>query len=381
MKCNALTAILLTAWATLLSAAEQPPATAEELAQVNTAIEQIEAWLEDANSERPAFEARLEAVEKQVSESTRAVSEIRGKLATLERQLQQLNENRSELQQARSVQAEQAGRVLRAVYMEGRQSYLKLILNQEDTALAARMLHYYQVSAAMRLSRIETYRETLTALDDNENALQTARAELQENSRTLDTQLAELMEIRNSRQQTLDELKASISERSSELAQLIADRDSLEQLLEEVNRAVESIPVPGDQQPFAELRGRLPWPVTGPLQARYGERYGNGELARQGVTLAASPGTTVRAVHSGRVVFANWLRGTGLLLIIDHGDGYMSLYGHNESLSKARGTWVNAGDEIAIAGQSGGQSATGVYFEIRHDGRPENPEQWCVTAN
>ena len=130
-------------------------------------------------------------------------------------------------------------------------------------------------------------------------------------------------------------------------------------------------------QPFGKLKGKLPWPVVGKPSNRFG-RYRNGTSLRwQGLTIPSTEGNRVEAIHSGRIVFADWLRGSGLLVIIDHGDGYMSLYAHNQSLLKEIGDWVNPGDTIATVGNSGGQQRSGLYFEIRHNGKPTDPKRWC----
>ncbi|MGH8360512.1 MAG: murein hydrolase activator EnvC family protein, partial [Pseudomonas sp.] len=132
--------------------------------------------------------------------------------------------------------------------------------------------------------------------------------------------------------------------------------------------------------PFASARGKLPWPVDGRLLSRFGETRGDDTLAkRDGVMISAGAGTQVHAIHGGRVVFADWLRGAGLLVILDHGNGYLSLYGHNQTLLKAAGDVVKAGESISTVGNSGGQDTPALYFAIRQQGRPSDPAQWCRT--
>ena len=131
-----------------------------------------------------------------------------------------------------------------------------------------------------------------------------------------------------------------------------------------------------DARPFSKLRAKLPWPVRGNVSRQFGETVGNSDMRTNGIRIRTEEQAPVTAVHYGRVVFANWLRGFGLMIIIDHGDGFMSLYGNNDSLNYSAGEWVRAGDTIAQAGSSGGRSKPGLYFEIRRDGQPENPESW-----
>jgi septal ring factor EnvC (AmiA/AmiB activator) len=134
---------------------------------------------------------------------------------------------------------------------------------------------------------------------------------------------------------------------------------------------------PSDSRPFKQQKGKLPWPASGPFLATYGEPRNKGGLKWKGVLISTAHGTPVRAVSRGRIAFADWLQGYGFITIIDHGEGYMSLYGHNETLIKQAGDWVNAGETIATSGDSGGQPMPGVYFEIRSRGKPVNPGAWC----
>ena len=168
-----------------------------------------------------------------------------------------------------------------------------------------------------------------------------------------------------------------------EEAQKLADAKKLrlredEALLEEVQRAIADIPAPNESQPFASLRNRLPWPVQGKVISGFGDRYADGKLRRTGLLIRTAEDAPVKAIHYGRVVFANWLRGFGLITIIDHGDGYMTLYGHSSSLFTSPGDWVEAGETIALAGRTGGTEEPVLYFEVRHNGKPDNPRRWLA---
>jgi septal ring factor EnvC (AmiA/AmiB activator) len=182
------------------------------------------------------------------------------------------------------------------------------------------------------------------------------------------------------RKQLLARLSKDIAGKEQQLAQFKEDELRLEKLLSDIRRVVKQMapPMPVKQTLFSEMRGRLPWPATGTLLAGFGSSYKGGRLRRQGVVIGAEEGETVSAVASGRVVFADWLRGFGLMLIIDHGKGYMSLYGHNQNLLKNTGDWVEAGEAIASVGSSGGKARSGLYFEIRDQGKAVNPVQWLA---
>ena len=373
-------AVLVKLWSTAPEAAEVPPSE-QQLAEINDAIEQVEAWLQQASERRPEHQQSLQEVELRLAAITREVATTRDNIQAGNARLATLQTQQRDLQEQKERHTEIIHQLLRAAYMEGSQSTLKLLLNQQDPAEAARMLYYYRLINEDRIAQIQAYERTLTYLESNEIEIQNANRELISENERLARQVQELDLEREARQQGLATLEAAINERGAELEKLQADRDALESLLEEVRRAVESIPVPGSQQPFAQRRGDLPWPAPGSLLSRFGERYGNGELQRQGLTISAESGDPVRAVHGGRIVFANWLRGSGLLIILDHGDGYMSLYGYNETLTRELGSWVDAGQVIATAGSSGGQQQPGSYFEIRYNGRAVDPLDWLAARD
>ena len=161
----------------------------------------------------------------------------------------------------------------------------------------------------------------------------------------------------------------------------IKDQRNLEDLLNRIAEGVVNLPTQGDTIAFSSRKGSLLMPVSGTIKSRYGSRRGDGKLKWDGVVISAATGDPVHAVHYGRVVFSDWLRGFGLLMIISHGEGYMSLYGHNQVLYRETGDWVTAGEVIAAVGDTGGQLEAGLYFEIRNGGKPTNPQQWCKVRN
>ena len=168
--------------------------------------------------------------------------------------------------------------------------------------------------------------------------------------------------------------------RSNELNQLQQDQAELQALAEQINSALIDIPEAADLAPFAEARGRMPWPLTGAVRASFGQTYSSGQLRRQGLIIATEVGTAVRAIHPGRVVFADWLRGSGNLVIVDHGNSYLSLYAHNQQLTKQAGDWVNRGEALALSGNNAGDGEPGLYLEIRRNSQPLNPADWLTPA-
>jgi len=239
------------------------------------------------------------------------------------------------------------------------------------------MMVYYDYLSRARAQKIESLREQLQRLMAIEQEI---RAEEQELVRLRDEQASQLLAMQTSqdqRREVMAKLTAELQDQGRQLASLQSDERELNALIKGLGQALADIPVEHPQQiQFAGLRGRLPWPASGRIVSRFGTPRLGG-LLWDGVMISAPEGREVRAVHHGRVAFADWLRGFGLLMIVDHGDGYMTLYGHNQSLFKEVGDWVEADEAIALVGSSGGRERAGVYFGIRLKGRPVNPTKWC----
>src|SRR5580704_16345362 len=307
-------------------------------------------------------EAELAAVKSEIERVTRQVS-----AEQVEREAQ-LEKNRSDL----------AGQ-MRAAYSIGRQEPLKLLLNQEDPALAGRMFAYYGYFGRARAGQIKAIADDVQRLAELTTELDAEDAEL---ARLEQQQRAELNELEHARVQrgaVLAGLEAESRTRAQNLERLRAQQSGLEQLLKELRAAMERFPLEANDA-FAKLRGKLAWPVNGHLVARFGDARAGG-VRWDGVLVATERGTPVKAVFDGRVIYADWLPGLGLLAIVDHGDGYLSLYGHNERLYKAAGDRVAAGEALAGAGDSGGSGRTELYFEIRKGGKPVDPRPWFRAAD
>jgi len=267
-------------------------------------------------------------------------------------------------------------RAVRASWMSRGDSPLKRLLDQQDPGHGSRMLHYYDAFNRARVARIERWRDDLAALRRTRERITAQQQALDEENRELRERLAALEEDRTRRRALITTLQERMEQRTASLESLQADREQLEALIEEIHRIVVDIPSPGDAVPFDAAAGNMPWPLPGRPVNRFGDRYSDGNLRRRGIIIEADAGTPVRAIHQGRVVFADWLRGSGLLVVVDHGRGYISLYAHNGSLDKRTGDWVNRGEPLATAGPDAGMDTPGIYFEIRHNGTPRNPVDW-----
>jgi murein hydrolase activator len=269
---------------------------------------------------------------------------------------------------------------LRAAYVTGAEEPLKLLLDQKDPTLAGRLFIDYSYFGQARARQIELVEIEVHQLDRLAGALATQDRKLADLEEQQRTQVANLEEARVRRSQVLASLEAESRSREKLLERLRNQQAGLEKLLQELRQAVVRFPVESHDA-FAQLRGKLAWPVHGAeLLARFGESRAGG-LKWDGLLLGTELGEPVRAVYQGRVVYADWLPGLGLLTIIDHGDGYMSLYGHNQQLYKGVGERVSAGDQIASAGDSGGSDRPELYFEIRKSGKPVDPRPWFQSGN
>jgi len=357
-------------------AAESGRQPQAELDAVTAAIADIQTWLEDARSTYSTEESNLQKAELEITAASRQITAVETQLTATRLEQSQLQAEMETLNGEKAAQDALLQQMLRAAYMRGDQSVLKLLLNQEDFSQSARLLQYYRIFSESQLQLLDEYATTLEEITQLDQSLAESAQRLTQQQTQLQQKLTELERGQQAKAVALAELQKSIATRSSELEQLQIDQSQLQQLVNEIHRAIELIPTPADASPFINQRGRLPMPVSGDPRLACGSRYGDGNLRRQGITIAASEGTPVQAVHAGRVVFADWLRGSGLLLIVDHGDGYMSLYGNNEALAATAGDRVSAGDILATSGKTSDSGTSGVYFEIRHRGVPQDPAEW-----
>jgi len=376
--------ILMFCLAAAVPAANDPnPAKAEaDLKAVRSQIDKVKAEMERDAGRRDKLTRELEETEK-------TVSGARGELDKLRRERAVHTARRAELAAARRVEESALGErraalagQIRAASMIGQEEPLKLLLNQRDPAQTGRVLTYYQYFGRARAGQIAAINSHIAELAELDAGLAEEEARLLALEDQRKEELSRLQTARERRGRALVSLEAESKNRARELERLKEQQGGLEKLVRELRRALERIDkFPTDSKDaFAKLRGKLSWPVAGKLLASFGQTRAGG-VKWDGVLLSGSQGAAVRAVYHGRVVYADWLSGLGLLTIIDHGDGYLSLYGHNERLYKEVGERVTAGDTIATVGDSGGRSTPALYFEIRKAGRPVDPRPWFKSAS
>ena len=372
--------LFLVCLGTQIQAAEQTDleAKSRELEQIKARIEQLRGQLSSVASERQQQNSALSENEKQIGVIARHIRSVGQSLERQRRQLAEMEQERGDLSLQLDKHRQVLERQLRAAYMMGRQERLKILLNQQDPLVVSRMLVYYDHLNESRFEEMKQLQQSLDKLAEIEQEINTEEQRLQQLLAKEQAEKQQLEVVRQERERIIAELNQRIQNKEQELAGLQANEKQLQKLLLELQNALADIPM--DQAahtPFVTRKGKLPWPAKGRISASFGSAREVGKLQWDGVLIAAPEGEEVRSVHYGRVAFADWLRGFGLLLIIDHGDGYMSLYGYNQSLFKETGEWVEAGEVIAQVGNSGGRSTSGVYFGIRHNGEPIDPKKWC----
>ena len=351
--------------------------TRARLERLQRDIKEINAEISRDNQRKGKLQEQLRQAEVALGALQRDIAANQRAIAASEAELDGLQAQRVDLEQARNAQQARIALELKTAWQMGQQGQVKVLLNQEDPHTVARAMAYYQYFFRARNDLVGRYRETLEELRELEERIAGTLDQQAAQQAELEQQQAQLETAQAARKETVASLSTSIESKAEKLKQLEQDRKELEKLLEAIARAVADLEVPEHYQPFKAARGKMPWPLAAKRVNNFGRPRNEGKMRWQGVTIPAREGSKVNAIHHGRVVYADWLRGSGLLLIIDHGDGYMSLYAHNQSLLREVGEWVKAGTPVSTVGNSGGQEQAALYFEIRHQGKPVNPASWC----
>jgi septal ring factor EnvC (AmiA/AmiB activator) len=351
----------------------------KELELLRARIHNLQAKLTNSRQERDTLFAALKRVEQAISHSTQQLVKLDQRLTNRSNHLQDLTTEYNRLQANRSYQRETFAKQIRNAYIASHQETLQLLLSQQDLAKLGQALtyfNYFHRSQSQRIVQISQALETIeklrAAMRDEQMSLSRLRAQIAQKREHLKSNY-------QTRSQVLAQLEREIQKKDAQLQIMRESEQTLEQIVASISILLLDIPADAfNIQPFQSLRGNLLWPCQGPVLQHFGALRTGGKYQSQGIMIAAEQGDPVRAVFYGRVAFANWLRSYGLLLIVDHGDGYMTLYGHNQSLFREVGDWVNTGEIVAQAGNSGGHQQVGVYFELRYQGEPTNPLSWLM---
>ncbi len=358
-----------------------PPAAGDsekDLSKVRDRIGKLERDISRTYAERNNLQARLAETERLTAKLQSSIARLNREREASEARLKELErEKQAQLTALKNEKNDLAAQVYSA-YVGGRQEKIKLLLTQRDPSELGRVAVYYEYLNQHRLAQIDRVNELLSTLDQL-----TAQAQLENKSiKNLQQQrhreLESLKAARAERQKTINLLTKKIDSGRGQVAQLKSEEARLLKLIEDLEKIMQDFPV-GSRSSFAKLKGELAWPTRGVLLADFGQSRGGSSMKWDGVLIGAKRGAPVRAVARGRVAYADWLPGQGLLVVLEHGENYFSLYGRNDTVTAKPGDWVEAGDTIATVGDSGGQSQVALYFGLRKKGTAVNPRKWFKT--
>jgi septal ring factor EnvC (AmiA/AmiB activator) len=360
--------------AVTVSLAQDAAKAEAELKQLQAEIDRIRNQVARDAAESDRLARSLRTAEKAAAGARAELERLRAERLDRDKRREQLAGERRERESDLARERRQLTAQMRAAYLIGREEPLKLFLNQQDPSKAGRMLAYYGYFGRARAEQLAAIEDNVRQIAQLDAGLATEQERIAQLESRQSTEVSRLDQARNERGQVLTALTTESKARAASLERMQREKAALETLLRELRRASSRFPT-DSKSPFALMRGKLAWPASGKLVARFGQKRA-GAVKWDGVMISAPRGTSVRAVYRGRVVYADWLAGLGLLLIIDHGSGYLSLYGHNEQLYRAVGDQVGPGDTVASVGDSGGRAAPELYFEIRQAARPIDPVPW-----
>ena len=361
--------------------AAQEAQAKQKLDQVRAEIRKITDAEHQTSEQRGGAVNALREQELKVSAASKELRSLDQQIAAQQGKLDKLQKDRDALESKLKDQREALAALVRSAYAMGHGEELKLLLAQDRIDDIGRMLAYYRYFEQARVGEIDGLLNDLDALVKVQDAIAKETAEMQVTRDQRLAQSTQLAEERAQREKVLDELDTALKDQHARLAALGKDEKATIDLIARLRDIFADIPKQlAGAEPFAQLRGRLNWPIHGQVVSGFGA-HENGDQTSAGLLIAAKEGSEVHAVSHGRVVYADWLRGYGLLLIVDHGDGYLSLYGYNEALLKDVGDWIDAGDAVATSGDSGGRKSPGLYFELRHEGKAVDPRGWLKPSS
>lgn len=346
-----------------------------ELQQINHQIQQLQTTLDHTHQQQTDLEQRLKASELLLATITQDINQLTQQEINEQYKLVQLEKQKQALQVKINHQRDTLAKQVAAAYQIGKMNHLKIVFNQENLEKVNRHLAYYRYITQERVTLMAAIKESLQQITETMQSIneheQTLKHLLQQKQR----QQVQLANAQKLRQQLMNQLSLDAQSKEQQLATLTANQKALEEAVSQV--MAQPINLVTSSQPFSQQQGKLPWPVKGTLISTFGSPLDVGNQHLPGVIIKAPYGNPVHAISAGKVIFANWLRGFGLLIIINHGNGYMSLYARNGSLTVSVGDKVKSGDIIATIGNTGGHKTPSLYFEIRQNGIPTNPSQWC----
>lgn len=367
--------VLALGYAPAAFAQQDEGAARQQLDAIGQEIESLGQRLTSTGQARDSAERELREVETELAATHQRLDTLQAERRQLDEETTQLRQHRDRLESERAKQYAALGQQLSALYRLGPTPQLKLLLNQGDPAELDRMQAYLNRLTEARNRRLSDIARLDTALADTQNELSERQARLDVLADELEEQSALLAQRTTERRSVVSNLDDRYGSEEERLADLNQSREEAERVLRNIQAEMAKLAEPSPTTHIVSTQGDLPWPVQGSISSNFNHRDG---VHYNGIVIQANAGTPVTAVHTGRVVFADWMRGFGNLLIIDHGDQIMTLHAHLQQFSVRPGQQVNRGDEIGRVGDSGGQARSALYFEVRRGGEPINPQRWIA---
>lgn len=344
----------------------------QELAEVKQQIQQTENEVKQQQKQLEQAEKTLQQSDKALAKASSEVRETQQQRQQLVAREQQLLKQKTELEQSLQQQQKLLAAQLKSAYSLGQHDYSRMLLNQQDSGKLERVLSYYQYFNRARMQQLAELNHTISQLQQVLSELSEKQQQLAQTLTKLQQQQQQLLGAKTEQQQAVGQLQAMLKQQGRQLDYLRQNEASLQSKLEELRRLAQQA---RELAGLTNIKGKLTWPLQGSLLQRFGESR-QGGMSSRGILIQSTEGEAVKAVADGQVIYADWLKGYGWVIVLDHGAGFMSLYGHNQNLLKKPGSRISAGETIALAGTSGGQSSAGLYFEIRNKGEAVNPLQW-----
>jgi septal ring factor EnvC (AmiA/AmiB activator) len=365
-----------------LSGAADKPAKQQQLQTLLKKIDKLKQAINVKEDSKSKYIKQLKSIEANVAQVNLKIRQTGKQIKNRKSRLKKLRATRLDHQRKLSRENEYLAEQVYAAFTLGRQEKVKLLFSQQAPDALQRNLVYYEYFSNARVELINGVQSSIDKIIETENLIRQAQAELQQDQQVLTGQKQRLRQDLAKRKTIIASLDSQLKQQGGSLSRLQDEATQLQNLINSIQEIFAEAPESKiSQQAFAGLKGKLAWPVEGKVRRLFGRHKPSSDLRWQGVRIEAQSGRHIKAVSHGRVAFADWLRGLGNLIIIDHGNSYLSLYGHNESLFKSAGEWVDAGEIISSIGSSGGQITPGLYFEIRKKGKPQNPTGWCKAKN
>ena len=348
----------------------------QRMQQLQSDIGSLQAWLNKAQNQASDLQKQLRSNEKKISSLRKAIKQNQQSSKKSVSRLTKLQQQSSHFQDALSEQYQQLSNQLKNQYQQGQNSASNLLLSLDNPSTLARNMAYYQYLNQASANQMAVYRQTLNSLALVQQEQADLALELQQYDKQLQEQTQNLTQAKTKLATNLNQLKNKQASKAQRLTSAKADQIQAQELLEQIQVAISKANIQVANIPLVDAKGKLPWPLKGKVLNRFGASNSAYPLSQQGWLIAAQEGSDVVAIHGGQVVFSDWLKGYGLVIILDHGDSFLSLYGQNQALYLSVGDYAAAQQLIASSGKSGGNTQAAVYFSLRKQGKPLNPKQW-----